>query len=132
MFQYCVTKLQGGDNHSISFLIRGLNLAMIQPLRRKSSLGLVVVCVKMNVNYNQLMMRCKIRKTPSTGCTIMMCVYLISILCIYSLNEHITHTHTHTPTWPGIQSEDTIYTRVYSVFVPAFKARTNLCITHSK
>ena len=43
-----------------------------------------------------------------------------------------THTHTHTYTWPGIQSEDTIYTRVYSVFVPAFKARTNLCITHSK
>ena len=42
------------------------------------------------------------------------------------------HTHTHTPTCPGIQSEDTIYTRVYSVFVQAFKARTNLCITHSK
>ena len=42
------------------------------------------------------------------------------------------NTHTDTPTWPGIQSEDTIYTRVYSVFVPAFKARTNLCITHSK
>ena len=41
-------------------------------------------------------------------------------------------THTHPPTWPGIQSEDTIYTRVYSVFVQAFKARTNLCITHSK
>ena len=33
-------------------------------------------------------------------------------------------THTHTPTCPGIQSEDTIYTRVYSVFVQAFKART--------
>ena len=46
--------------------------------------------------------------------------------------RHARHTHTHTPTWPGIQSEDTIYTRVYSVFVPAFKARTNLCITHSK
>ena len=40
--------------------------------------------------------------------------------------------YTHTYTWPGIQSEDTIYTRVYSVFVSAFKARTNLCITHSK
>ena len=46
--------------------------------------------------------------------------------------QNKTKTHTHTPTWPGIQSEDTIYTRVYSVFVPAFKARTNLCITHSK
>ena len=47
---------------------------------------------------------------------------------------HPTHhyTHKHTPTWPGSQSEDTIYTRVYSVFVLAFKARTNLCITHSK
>ena len=43
-----------------------------------------------------------------------------------------SYTPLHTPTWPGIQSEDTIYTRVYSVFVPAFKARTNLCITHSK
>ena len=42
------------------------------------------------------------------------------------------HTPTHTPTCPGIQSEDTLYTRVYSVFVPAFKSRTNLCITHSK
>ena len=44
------------------------------------------------------------------------------------------HTPTHTPTCPGIQSEDTIYTSVYtcSVFVQAFKARTNLCITHSK
>ena len=42
------------------------------------------------------------------------------------------HIYMCTPTWPGIQSEDTIYTRVYSVFVPAFKARTNLCITHSK
>ena len=44
-------------------------------------------------------------------------------------------THTRppcTPTCPGIQSEDTLYTRVYSVFVPAIKARTNLCITHSK
>ena len=40
--------------------------------------------------------------------------------------------HTHTPTCPGIQNEDTIYTRVYSVFVQAFKARTNLCITHTK
>ena len=44
----------------------------------------------------------------------------------------LPHTHKHIYTWPGIQSEDTIYTRVYSVFVPAFKARTNLCITHSK
>ena len=42
------------------------------------------------------------------------------------------HTTTHPPTCPGIQSEDTIYTRAYSVFVQAFKARTNLCITHSK
>ena len=33
---------------------------------------------------------------------------------------------------PGYATEDTIYTRVYSVFVQAFKARTNLCITHSK
>ena len=48
------------------------------------------------------------------------------------LTKRNTHTHTHTPAWPSIQSEDTIYTRVYSVFVPAFKARTNLCITHSK
>ena len=47
-------------------------------------------------------------------------------------NKKTVKTHTHTPTCPGIQSEDTIYTRVYSVFVPAFKARTNLCITHSK
>ena len=43
----------------------------------------------------------------------------------------VTHMHTP-PTCLGIQSEDTIYTRVYSVFVPAFKARTNLCVTHSK
>ena len=53
---------------------------------------------------------------------------------ITGAHPHTTHTHTHTPTptCPGIQSEDTIYTRVYSVFVLAFKARTNLCITHSK
>ena len=43
-----------------------------------------------------------------------------------------TYTHPYTPTCPGIQSEDTVYPRVYSVFVPAFKVRTNLCITHSK
>ena len=42
------------------------------------------------------------------------------------------YIYIYTPTCPGIQSEDTIYTRVYSVFVPAFKARTNLCVTHSK
>ena len=42
------------------------------------------------------------------------------------------YTDRYTPTCPGIQSEDTIYTRAYSVFVPAFKARTNMCITHSK
>ena len=57
-----------------------------------------------------------------------------------SANNLLTHsilpihptTHIHTPTCPGIQSEDTLYTRVYSVSVPAFKARTNLCNTHSK
>ena len=42
------------------------------------------------------------------------------------------YTDTHPPTCPGIRSEDTLYTRVYSAFVPAFKTRTNLCITHSK
>ena len=52
---------------------------------------------------------------------------------LHTLSLHpLSHTYTPTPTWPGIQSEDTIYTRVYSVSVPAFKARTNLCITHSK
>ena len=54
---------------------------------------------------------------------------------IWTLFCHISllvKTNKHTPTCPGIQSEDTIYTRVYSVFVQAFKARTNLCITHSK
>ena len=44
----------------------------------------------------------------------------------------VVYTDTHPPTCPGIQSEDTIYTRVYSVFVLAFIARTNLCITHLK
>ena len=61
------------------------------------------------------------------------CTVLSVSLFSYFIADNVgDYTHTHTHTWPDIQSEDTTYTRVYSVFVPAFKARTNLCITHSK
>ena len=47
-------------------------------------------------------------------------------------NTTHTHTHPHTPLPVPALKARTQYTHVYSVFVQAFKARTNLCITHSK